>query len=329
MAARGRRKDPADRAAGAACPTGHGIVPNGAILGGSTFHVFKERSQGATMIDVQYALADLPALEASMKGKTSGIRGGRARGSSGQLQSWPQSLMALQRSAGNGAVALLVQRHPLTGSPSLQRSACGGSCGGSCCGGAAKSKDEETSTDVPAVQRSNIGGREQCGLEASRESSPDADEPTVVDDVVATNALPCYGGGAVSVCNPGTGNYDITANNNTCASRDCSQRHEERHVSDLGPCCKKLHDAITAGGDRDTLVGKYNTWMNAGAHAWTECNAYGVSLSCVSRLLTANKCDKQSSQTCDELKDYQTDMTAQQTSWCAGAPAALPACPFP
>lgn len=68
--------------------------------------------------------------------------------------------------------------------------------------------------------------------------------------------------------------------------------------------------------------------MSAGAHAWTECNAYNVSLACVRRLLTANKCDSQSSQPCDELLDYQTDMTAQQSSWCGRAPSALPACPF-
>jgi len=163
---------------------------------------------------------------------------------------------------------------------------------------------------------------------ASREAAED-EQPTLIDDVIATNVVACYGTGAVSSCNPSTGNYDITANNNTCASRSCSQLHEERHVADLGPCCMKLKNAISAGGDRNALVRQYNAWMDAGAHAWTECNAYGVSLSCVELLLLSNRCSSVSSSTCDELLDYQTSMTAQRTSWCARAPSALPACPFP
>ncbi len=198
-----------------------------------------------------------------------------------------------------------------------RRCACGGLVGPSGECAACRAKREQGS----------VAAAPDRALATSREGAAEED-PTMIDDVVATNALACYGTGAVSVCNPSTGNYDITGNTNTCASRSCSQRHEERHVSDLGPCCRKLKNAISAGGDRNTLVGQYNTWMNGGAHAWTECNAYGVSLSCVSALMTSNNCATATSTTCDELRDYQTDMTAQRTSWCARAPSALPACPF-
>ena len=200
-----------------------------------------------------------------------------------------------------------------------RRCACGGVVGpGGECASCRARREQAARATVPAG-----------AVAASREGAVEEPE-ALIDGVAVTNALACYGGGASSVCNASTGNYDITANNNTCASQDCSQRHEERHVSDLGPCCRKLSAAIAAGGDRSALIGQYNTWLGAtGARAWSECNCYGDSLTCVAELLTANNCGAQSSVACDELLDYQTDMTAQQTSWCGRAPGGLPSCPFP
>ena len=74
----------------------------------------------------------------------------------------------------------------------------------------------------------------------------------------------------------------------------------------------------------------YNDWFDAGAHAWTECNAYGVSIACANELSASNHCSATGtpSQCCTEVADYLTNMRAQQTSWCASAPATLPICPF-
>ena len=162
------------------------------------------------------------------------------------------------------------------------------------------------------------------------EQDPERERDELVAGVRATHSLACYGTGAVSVCNPATGNYDITGNNNTCCTHDCSQRHEQRHVDDLGTCCSQLHDRIAAGGDRNALVQRYNDWFDAGAHAWTECNAYGVSIACANELSASNHCSATGtpSQCCTEVADYLTNMRAQQTSWCASAPATLPICPF-
>src|SRR2546430_1087085 len=222
--------------------------------------------------------------------------------------------LRLQHAAGNATVARLLQSRASAPAPTVQR--CGPDRPCDC--------PQEAREATPTAQTIREAAP-TCTLEAD----PSGDEAQTIDDVVATAVKPCYDGGAVSVCNPGTGNYDITSNGNNCASRSCSQRHEERHVSDLGPCCRKLKNAIAAGGDRNALVGQYNTWMEtAGAHAWSECNAYGVSISCVDGLLASNNCASQSSQACDELTDYKTDMTAQQTSWCGRSPGSLPPCPF-
>lgn len=163
----------------------------------------------------------------------------------------------------------------------------------------------------------------------SRERAPeDETHYFMVDGVVGTAAVACYGGGGGSRCNPGTGNYDIVYNKNKCCTRDCTQQHEQQHVTDLQPCCKALNAKISAGGDRDTLVKEFNTWMSSGAADWSECNSYKVSISCGEALRTTNKCDSTKSTCCDETDDYLSNARAQKTSFCAKAPKSLPTCPF-
>lgn len=161
---------------------------------------------------------------------------------------------------------------------------------------------------------------EQAMAEAEREE--------LINGIVSTAALPCYSNGALSACNPSTGNYDITANNNTCCTRSCSQEHEEQHVADLEDCCQGLAARIAAGGNRATLIGQYNTWMRSGAKDWSECNAYSVSLRCAQELQADNACDISSSQCCTEIDDYVTLANAQWNNYCTRAPASRPACPF-
>lgn len=164
---------------------------------------------------------------------------------------------------------------------------------------------------------------------ATSERPPEEDtEPLMVDGVVGTAAVPCYGGGGGSSCNPSTGVYDILYNRNTCCTKDCTQQHEQQHVTDLQPCCQKLSAKVSGGGDRNTLVGQFNTWMGSGASAWSECNAYKVSISCGEALRTSNKCDSTKSTCCDEIDDYLTNARSQKSSYCGSAPGSLPACPF-
>jgi hypothetical protein len=149
-----------------------------------------------------------------------------------------------------------------------------------------------------------------------------------VDGMIATFQPACFDGGGASQCNPDTGNYDILSNANSCCSRECTQSHEERHVADLGDCCLSLSAAIKAGGDKGTLVGRYNTWMRSGALAWSECNAHTGSVSCLENLFAANGCDNRSSQCCDEISQDLAAHRRTKTSWCAKSPATRPACPF-
>jgi hypothetical protein len=220
-------------------------------------------------------------------------------------------------------------RRPVTAAspaPSLavRRCACGGLVGpdGECAACRAKRLARR------GASRDAATGWSYGRVAVSREAPVEDEAVPMIDGVIATRALACYGTGAVSVCNPSTGNYDITGNSNTCCTKDCSQKHEECHVADIGPCCAKLAAAIKAGGDQGALVTKYNTWMDGGAHAWTECNAYQVSIDCAAGLKKTNACDTAKSTCCDEIADYQRNVTAQHTAFCKKAPSKLPACPF-
>jgi len=221
----------------------------------------------------------------------------------------PSQEAALRRSQETGGA--VVQR---------QKCACGGEAGpdGECAACKAKREAQEA-------------GAVGAGPATSLESESDAEGADMINGVRVSHALDCYHTGGESVCNPTTGNYDITKNSNTCCTKPCTQQHEQRHVTDLGGCCKKLADKIKAGGDANALIDQYNTWFDGGASNWSECNAYGVSVSCAENMKTTQKCGTGSgaaSQCCTEIDDYLTLAKAQKTNKCAAAPATLPACPF-
>jgi hypothetical protein len=153
-------------------------------------------------------------------------------------------------------------------------------------------------------------------------------EGVMINGIAATFQPACFDGGGVSQCNPDTGNYDIISNGNTCCSKDCTQAHEQRHVSDLGDCCQALAAAIKAGGDKGTLIGRYNTWMASGATAWTECNAHTLSVTCLENLSAAKHCDAMSSECCNDIGADLAAHRTTKTAWCAKAPAKRPNCPF-
>ena len=219
-------------------------------------------------------------------------------------------------------------RRPVTATPARQavlapqRCACGGTVGrdGECAACRAKRQARQDST------REAPSGWSYGSIAVSRETEDEA--PQMINGVRVTQALPCYGTGAVSVCNPDTGNYDITGNSNTCCTKNCSQKHEERHVSDIGPCCAKLAAAIKAGGDKGTLITKYNTWMDGGAHAWTECERLPGVDRLRGRSRSRTRATRRRARVATEIADYEKNVTAQHKSYCKKAPSKLPDCPF-
>jgi len=155
-------------------------------------------------------------------------------------------------------------------------------------------------------------------------------EQEYIGGVLATFEGPeCNAFRGSSVCNLSSGNYEIVSIDDTCCSKGCTRKHEERHVRDLFLCCWRLSDNIQNHvGTRDELIEKHNEWMAAGARNWSECNAYGVSVQCAKDEMKEKNCDKNDTQCCRELKFYLSEMKSQQRAYCEIAPKTLPPCPF-
>ena len=181
------------------------------------------------------------------------------------------------------------------------------------------------SYDRPDYDRQHVGVHTLESLDRPDETDLEGE---MSGEVVGTFSPACFDGGGESRCNPDTGNYDIVSNGNTCCTHECTQGHEQVHVNDLSDCCQSLKAALAAGGDRASLIRKYNDWMSAGALAWSECNAHSFSVSCLEQMSAKNSCDSQSSQCCQDLSDDLASHRRTKSSWCARAPSGRPACPF-
>lgn len=141
----------------------------------------------------------------------------------------------------------------------------------------------------------------------------------------------CQNGGAASSCDPNNGAYKITANNNTCCTKDCSWRHEQTHVSDITNwgCCKALSVAYNKpGANKNSLVQEYNAWLATAADI-TECNAYSNDVVCANELAVQKDCAGAGRNTdcCKDIADYKTRYEASARTICARAPKQVPACP--
>jgi hypothetical protein len=144
----------------------------------------------------------------------------------------------------------------------------------------------------------------------------------------------CVNGSGDSVCDPKTGNYKITANNNTCCTTVCTQRHEGTHAADASNwgCCKAMSVAYNAAKDnaaRNAVVSKYNSWMAAGALDRTECNAYSNDLVCADELAAEKDCKGAGKDTdcCKDIADYRVRYKAFADHHCGLAPKDPPPCP--
>ncbi len=141
----------------------------------------------------------------------------------------------------------------------------------------------------------------------------------------------CVNGGAESVCNPNSGNYTITANNNTCCTKDCSRQHEQKHVDfeTNSGCCKALSVAWNkAGANRAELARKYNGWVNQ-TESIAECQAYSNDVTCADALAKTKDCAGAGKDTdcCKDIEDYKTKYGALAKIHCAKAPKNTPPCP--
>jgi len=182
------------------------------------------------------------------------------------------------------------------------------------------------SGSVPAISTPQV--------QPSRErASDDPDTPMYSPDGVRVSRQSgtCRNGGGSSVCNMNTGNYDITANGNTCCTKDCTQQHEQTHVADVtaSGCCKAASAAYTAkGADKNVVVGKYNDWM-AVADPVTECHAYNAGVACAEALEKTKDCAGAGKGTdcCKDIAGYKSFYGNLAKTTCATAPAKMPACP--
>jgi hypothetical protein len=141
----------------------------------------------------------------------------------------------------------------------------------------------------------------------------------------------CVNGGAASVCRPATGVYEITANDNTCCTKDCSQKHEETHVRDITGwgCCAALSTAFNRpGANKNALVTKYNEWL-AKVYDITECNCLTSDVTCADAMFTAKDCAGAGRNTdcCKDIVDYKANFGAQKTTVCGRAPKTVAPCP--
>lgn len=141
----------------------------------------------------------------------------------------------------------------------------------------------------------------------------------------------CVNGGGASVCDPTTGKYKITSNTNTCCTKDCTQEHEQRHVTDHDGwgCCAALSVAWgKKGADKGALVKKYNDWF-AKANLISECNAYSNDVKCADALAKTKDCSGAGKGTdcCKDIADYQARYSALAKTYCAKAPKSVPPCP--
>jgi hypothetical protein len=170
----------------------------------------------------------------------------------------------------------------------------------------------------------------------SQRLSMESPEDKYLDGVLMTlqGSGTCVNGTGDSVCDKTTGIYKITANNNTCCTKDCTQRHEITHASDARSwgCCKALSVAYNAAqteADKNAAVQKYNNWMAGGARDRTECNAYSNDIVCANEMAAQKDCNGAGRGTdcCKDIADYKARYSAFAQHHCGLAPRDPPPCP--
>ena len=133
--------------------------------------------------------------------------------------------------------------------------------------------------------------------------------------------------GGSSKCNL-RGASQVITNNNDEATRQCTQEHEEKHVSDRSACCETARAAYQAdGADQPAIMRAWNGWIRTN-RPWSECRAYGVSVRCAEGLLGQNNCGGDSPPAvCAEIQSYRDHVAERRTHYCDRAADSRTPCP--
>lgn len=254
-----------------------------------------------------------------------------------------RAVLALQASAGNRSVAALLSG--LT----VQR------CGTTPCDCSADERESHqqnerssasaggTSIHQPpgALDTAQAGPEEDaiddpdCGVteQARQDSAPNGLTFPSGPGTVNFSSGTCSNGGGESRCDARSGRFAITAINNDCCTRPCTQQHEEQHVKDYTAwgCCKKLgekSDSADFTGHQAT----YERWSNQ-VRPISECRAYKADVKCATAMQKAKNCGTKRQKAADadcclDLSDYIRRYQSAADDWCAKAPSKAPPCPL-
>jgi hypothetical protein len=90
-------------------------------------------------------------------------------------------------------------------------------------------------------------------------------------------------------CDVSKGIPDIEIGQPSLCYKHCTERHEEVHKKDIGPCCKKANTAWSKAKDdkKDAVQDKMNDWVKAN-ESWLQCRAYAESVACADEFMKAN-----------------------------------------
>jgi RHS repeat-associated protein len=171
-----------------------------------------------------------------------------------------------------------------------------------------------------------------------------------------------YGSASCDLSKPVSEPHDMDNNNDTCTSK-CTDDHEKEHDENMRDCCDKARqawqDAATeqigvyrgrglgqktlakkirnidkdrkVRAARRRILNQYNNYVN-GARAWTECNAYKVSVQCANDLWDDYNCDcpkPEDKKCCRDIERYRKNAERQRDRNCKKKGADKPPdCPF-
>jgi hypothetical protein len=136
--------------------------------------------------------------------------------------------------------------------------------------------------------------------------------------------------GATS-CDTRTGKVTAKTLNTDECTKGCSQKHEDKHAADIGPCCAnagKASKALSSEDEKVALQNRFDAWMIANRPR-LECSAYDVSISCGDARHKSLGCEKNSYvKCCKELVHYIRSARIESPKYCAHADEKLSSCPF-
>jgi hypothetical protein len=90
-------------------------------------------------------------------------------------------------------------------------------------------------------------------------------------------------------CDVTKGVPDIVIGQPSLCNKHCTERHEEVHKKDIGPCCARANAAWKNAKDdkKDAVQDKMNEWVKRNEY-WLQCRAYAESVKCADEFLKEN-----------------------------------------